>query len=116
MNVRLEAGAFQVFGRRIELLRVDIKTIQSVFHASQAISASLARLLNLFQPQLTVVPLPAFKPPLLAIQSRRDISRHHSGFNQQGGGTTHRINQVATLLEDLRPTGTNQNRRGQVFF
>ena len=60
--------------------------------------------------------LPAIETPTLSVKPWCNICGHEPGFNQQGAGATHRINEGLALFCQLRPTRTDQQGRGQVFF
>lgn len=62
------------------------------------------------------MPKPFLKPEALLLASRRQIQRHHGRFDNQGAGTTHGIDKIAAVLGQLRPSGTHQQGRSQVFL
>src|SRR5690606_3143657 len=100
----------------VEYPTVLIKASKHRHTSLPALVGTPLGLLTQTKPEFRLMAWPFFKSEMILFAPGCHIQRHHGCLNQQGAGATHRINEVAAGRSNVRPTGTHQQCRCEVFL
>ncbi len=114
-QVIAEPGAVRIGDRRAHGTLVTIVAAEATRAETLEIAGGLRRIADA-APRECIMAAPALEPETAAQQPGRHARGDQRGLDHERAGAAHRIDERSATLGDFRPTGAQQQRRGQIFL